>query len=181
MSAIVTRFAPSPTGLLHLGHAYSGLIGWRAARDAGGRFLLRIEDIDASRCREEFVAAIIEDLSWLGLDWDGAVRRQSEHLEDYRAALEKLQAAGLIYPCFCTRAAIKAEIARAVDAPQGEEGALYPGTCRCVSEPERGRRIATGESFALRLDVARAMARVGALYWDDEERGRIEAAPQSRG
>jgi len=181
MPVIVTRFAPSPTGFLHLGHAYSALIGWRVAREAGGRFLLRIEDIDRARCREEFVAAILEDLAWLGLDWDGAVRRQSEHFDDYRAALGKLDAQRLIYPCFCTRAAIKAEIARAVDAPQGEEGPLYPGTCRSLSEEERERRRGAGESFALRLDVTKAVALTGPLFWEDEQRGRIAAAPEALG
>jgi glutamyl-Q tRNA(Asp) synthetase len=181
MANIVTRFAPSPTGLLHLGHAYSALIGWRAARQAGGQFLLRIEDIDALRCREEFVAAIVEDLSWLGLDWDGAVRRQSEHLDDYRAALDRLIDEALVYPCFCTRAAIKAEIARAVDAPQGEAEALYPGTCRNLADDERAQRLGAGESFALRLDVAKAVARAGALYWDDDEKGRVTAEPGSLG
>src|SRR5690348_4152946 len=127
---IVTRFAPSPTGYLHLGHAYSALFAWRAARAANGRFLLRIEDIDRARCRPEFTNAILEDLAWLGLDWDGAVRKQSERFGDYRAALDKLAARGLIYPCFCTRADIAAEIARAGGAPQGEDGPLYPGTCR---------------------------------------------------
>src|ERR1700733_2172327 len=129
---IVTRFAPSPTGYLHLGHAYSALIGWRAAREAGGRFLLRIEDIDLGRCKPEFTAAIREDLAWLGIDWDGEVRKQSEHFADYEAALDKLDIAGLIYPCFCTRAEIAAEIARAGGAPQGEEGRIYPGTCRAL-------------------------------------------------
>jgi len=181
MTEIVTRFAPSPTGLLHLGHAYSALIGWRTARQAGGKFFLRIEDIDASRCREEFVVAISADLRWLGLDWDGEVRRQSQHLDDYRAALEKLDAMGLLYPCFCTRAAIKAEIARAVDAPQGEEGPLYPGTCRDLGQGERARRRATGENFALRLDIAKAVALVGALTWDDEDMGRIAATPEKLG
>jgi len=181
MTEIVTRFAPSPTGLLHLGHAYSALIGWRAARQAGGKFFLRIEDIDASRCREAFVGTIIEDLKWLGLDWDGAVRRQSQHLDDYRAALEKLDAMALIYPCFCTRAAIKAEVARAVDAPQGEEGPLYPGTCRGLSQSERARRRAAGENFALRLDITKAVALAGALSWVDEGRGRIAATPEKFG
>src|SRR5690349_10680980 len=105
---VVTRFAPSPTGLLHLGHAYSALFGWRAARESGGRFLLRLEDIDRTRCRPEFAQAILDDLAWLGLDWDGEVRRQSEHFDDYRAALDRLGAAGLLYPCFCTRGEIRA-------------------------------------------------------------------------
>jgi glutamyl-Q tRNA(Asp) synthetase len=181
MSETVTRFAPSPTGLLHLGHAYSALFAWRQAREAGGRFLLRIEDIDAARCREEFVAAIEEDLRWLGLDWDGAARRQSQHLDDYRAALATLEALDLVYPCFCTRAEIKAEIARAVDAPQGEEGPLYPGTCRRLTAAERARRRQAGESFALRLDAGKAIALTGPLFWEDAERGRIEARPQASG
>src|SRR5580658_5268066 len=116
---VVTRFAPSPTGYLHLGHVRPALEGWRAAREAGGRFLLRVEDIDQTRCRSEFAAAIPEDLAWLGLDWDGPVRVQSEHFADYRRALDVLQRKGLLYPCFCTRAAIAAEIAAAAGAPQG--------------------------------------------------------------
>jgi glutamyl-Q tRNA(Asp) synthetase len=178
---IVTRFAPSPTGYLHLGHAYSALIAWRAAREAGGKFLLRIEDIDLTRCRPEFTAAIVEDLAWLGLDWDGAVRRQSEHFDDYEAALDRLDVAGVIYPCFCTRAAIAAEIARAGEAPQGEEGPVYPGTCRDLPAEERLCRIAAGESFALRLDVARALARTGPLDWEEYDHGTIAARPELLG
>ena len=158
---VVTRFAPSPTGLLHLGTAYAALFAWRRAREAGGRFLLRIEDTDAGRCRPEFTAAILEDLAWLGLDWDGAVRRQSEHLDDYQAALDRLAARGLLYPCFCTRAEIAAEIARADAAPHGNDGPLYPGTCRRLSTAERAARIAAGAAYALRLDSARAAAQVG--------------------
>jgi glutamyl-Q tRNA(Asp) synthetase len=175
MSAIVTRFAPSPTGLLHLGHAYAALIGWRAAREAGGRFLLRIEDIDRMRCRSEFSAAILEDLVWLGLDWDGPVRVQSEHFADYRRALDRLQHKGVLYPCFCTRAAIAAEIAAAAGAPQGPDGPLYPGTCRALSAADRAQRIAAGESFALRLDAARAQTLAGPLWWEDRAQGRITA------
>jgi glutamyl-Q tRNA(Asp) synthetase len=175
--SVVTRFAPSPTGYLHLGHAYSALVGWRAARAAGGRFLLRLEDIDRARCRPEFAAAIPEDLAWLGLDWDGPVRVQSEHFADYRAALDRLAAASLLYPCFCSRTAIKAEVARAAAAPHGPDGPLYPGTCRALGAAERARRIEGGESFALRLDMAAAVARAGALFWEDELEGRIEAAP----
>src|SRR5713101_7847328 len=115
---VVTRFAPSPTGYLHLGHVRSALEGWQAAREAGGRFLLRLEDIDHTRCRPHFAAAIVEDLAWLGFDWDGPIRRQSEHFADYHTALARLDAAGLIYPCFCTRRDIQAEIARAGGAPQ---------------------------------------------------------------
>ena len=178
---IVTRFAPSPTGLLHLGHAYAALFAWRRARAAGGRFLLRIEDIDASRCRADFAAAIVEDLAWLGLDWDGAVRHQSQHLADYRAALDRLAALGLVYPCFCTRAAIRAEIARALDAPQGPAGPVYPGTCRTLAEAARARRMAAGEPFVLRLDVAASLARTGTLEWHDERAGMVTADPLALG
>ena len=181
MSAVVTRFAPSPTGYLHLGHAHSALIGWRAARQAGGSFLLRIEDIDKTRCRPEFTAAILEDLAWLGLDWDGDVRVQSEHFADYRAALDRLGPRGLLYPCFCSRAAIKAEVARAGMAPHGAEGPPYPGTCRALSAGERARRIEAGESFALRLDMAKALALTGPLWWEDDAAGRVAADPASHG
>jgi len=181
MSDTVTRFAPSPTGYLHLGHAHSALLGWRLARAAGGRFLLRIEDIDAARCRPEFTAAIAEDLAWLGLDWDGPVRVQSEHLGEYRVALDRLAAEGLIYPCFCTRAAIKAEAVQAAAAPQGEATLIYPGTCRGLDQAERERRMAEGEPFALRLDMAAAIARAGVLYWEDATAGRVTAAPEAFG
>jgi glutamyl-Q tRNA(Asp) synthetase len=181
MRAVVTRFAPSPTGLLHLGHAYSALVAWRAAREAGGRFLLRLEDIDRTRCRPEFAAAILEDLAWLGLDWDGPVRVQSEHLADYQTALDRLDVTGVIYPCFCTRTAIAAEIARAGAAPHGDDGPLYPGTCRTLATEVRVRRLAAGESFALRLDMARALVRTGLLQWEEEGRGIIAAEPQRLG
>ncbi len=180
-SAPVTRFAPSPTGLLHLGHAHSALFAWRAARRASGRFLLRIEDIDRGRCRPEFEAAIFEDLAWLGLTWEEPVRRQSAHLDDYRAALERLAARGLVYPCFCTRKEIQAEIARAGRAPHGPEGPLYPGLCRGLSADEGQSRIAGGESHALRLDLARALESVGDLAWEDLGEGMIEATPEVLG
>lgn len=173
---IVTRFAPSPTGRLHLGHAYSALFAWRKARDAGGKFLLRIEDIDRARCRDEFVAGIEEDLRWLGIDWDGDVRRQSEHFADYRAALDRLDAIGVLYPCFCTRA----DIARAASAPHGADP-VYPGTCRHLSADERRQRIETGAAYALRLDVERAFERTGPLDWIDEGLGTVEANPLSLG
>jgi glutamyl-Q tRNA(Asp) synthetase len=178
---IVTRFAPSPTGLLHLGHAYSALVAWRAARAAGGRFLLRLEDIDPIRCRPEFAAAILADLAWLGLDWDGPVRRQSEHLDDYRSALARLDGKGLVYPCFCTRGSVQREIAGAGGAPHGAEGSLYPGICRALAPAERAERIASGEAYALRLDAARAAAIAGPLFWQDEVAGRIAADPLSHG
>jgi glutamyl-Q tRNA(Asp) synthetase len=177
----VTRFAPSPTGYLHLGHAYSALVAWQRARREGGRFLLRLEDIDTTRCRPDYADAALDDLAWLGLDWDGEVRRQSAHFPDYRAALDRLASRDLIYPCFCTRAEIQAEIARAGSAPHGPEGPLYPGTCRRLDSGERARRQESGEAFALRLDVARAVALTGALDWIDEQSGVVRADPASHG
>jgi len=172
---IVTRFAPSPTGYLHLGHAYSALTAWRASRAAGGKFLLRIEDIDKARCKPEFTDAILEDLAWLGIDWDGAVRKQSEHFAAYEAALDKLDVRGVIYPCFCSRA----EIARAGAAPQGDEGLIfYPGTCRNLPVEERLRRIAAGASFGLRLDVARALAHRAPLEWEEDAGGVMTVNPE---
>jgi glutamyl-Q tRNA(Asp) synthetase len=179
---IVTRFAPSPTGLLHLGHAHSALSGWRRARAAGGGFLLRIEDIDPTRCRPEFTDAILADLAWLGLEWDGPVRVQSEHLGEYRLALDALAARGLLYPCFCTRADIAREIAASAAAPHlapmGPDGPLYPGTCRRLPEAERAARIAAGEAHALRLDMARALALAPrGLSFQEEGEGRIACDP----
>jgi glutamyl-Q tRNA(Asp) synthetase len=181
---VVTRFAPSPTGYLHLGHVRSALEGWRAARTAGGRFLLRLEDIDQGRCRDEFAAAILDDLAWLGLAWEGPVRRQSEHFDDYRRALDRLATLGVIYPCFCTRRAIRAEIAHAGGAPQGEAGPLYPGTCRRLSSMERGEKQGSGLDYALRLDFARAQAFTGPLEWIEEGGGeprRVLADPAALG
>jgi glutamyl-Q tRNA(Asp) synthetase len=151
MMPIVTRFAPSPTGRLHLGHAYSAVLAHDRARAAGGRFLLRIEDIDGTRSRGEHVAAIEADLCWLGLEWDGPMVFQSARLDVYAAALERLRGMGLLYPCFCTRA----EIAASLSAPHGAE-AVYPGTCRGLSEDARAARIAAGAQHAWRLDMARA-------------------------
>lgn len=175
---VVTRFAPSPTGWLHLGHAFAALFAFEEARKAGGRFLVRIEDIDRSRVRPEYEAAIFDDLAWLGLEWEQPVRRQSEHFGDYWAALGRLEAQGLLYPCFCTRKEIQDEIGRADHAPQGPDGALYPGTCRSKTETERRERIAAGQSYALRLDVAKAVAQIGAdLFWKDADRGVQKAEP----
>lgn len=175
---LVTRFAPSPTGYLHLGHAYSALRAWRRARAAGGRFLLRLEDIDPGRCRPEFAAAILEDLGWLGLDWDGAVRAQSAHFPQYRAVLEGLRGRGLIYPCFCTRAEIAREAAAAAAAPHGPEGPVYPGTCRALSREERAARLEAGEAHVWRLDMARALAEApGELFFEEEGEGRLACAP----
>jgi glutamyl-Q tRNA(Asp) synthetase len=182
---IVTRFAPSPTGLLHLGHAHAALFAWHAAQAAGGRFLLRIEDIDIGRCRPEYETALMEDLAWLGLSWPQPVRRQSAHLADYRAALDELNGQGLLYPCFCTRRDIADEIARSGAAPHltpmGPDGPIYPGICRHLNADERARRIAAGEAYALRLEVAKASALAGPLHWHDRARGTIAATPEMFG
>jgi glutamyl-Q tRNA(Asp) synthetase len=173
----VTRFAPSPTGQLHLGHAHSALFAHRIARAAGGKFLLRLEDIDPGRCRPAFAAAILEDLAWLGLAWQGPVRVQSQHLPDYRAVLDQLSARGLLYPCFCTRADIAREIAASAHAPHGPDGVLYPGTCRALSPAERQARIDAGTPYALRLDMGRAVAEAGALTFIDGE-DTVTATPE---
>ncbi len=187
----VFRFAPSPNGHLHLGHAYSALLNFDRARETGGRLLLRIEDIDATRCRPEYETAIDEDLAWLGIAWETPVRRQSEHLADYRAALEKLSALGLVYPAFESRA----EIARLVAAreadgpwPRDPDGApLYPGDAKSLAAGERSRLIDTGAPYALRLDMAAACRRVAGLTWNelgegpDGERGTVAARPEAWG
>jgi len=178
---LVTRFAPSPTGLLHLGHAFSALFGWTAARRECGRFLLRIEDVDTGRCRPEFETALVEDLTWLGLDWERPVRKQSEHWDDYRAALERLRSMGVVYPCFCTRAEIAAEIARSASAPQGPDGPLYPGTCRRLDPALVAERLAEGCAHAWRLDVERARRLIGPLDWYDRARGRFVCRPDIMG
>ena len=183
MSTVVTRFAPSPTGALHLGHAFAALTAWHRARDAGGRFLLRLEDIDPTRCRPAFAAAIVADLTWLGLDWDGAVRVQSEHLDDYRAVLARLEARGLVYPCFCTRAEIARELAASAAAPHAPDGAaLYPGTCRRLGPAERAARRAAGQTFALRLDMERALAALTEpLTWREEGEATLPCHPERFG
>lgn len=165
MTQPVFRFAPSPNGRLHLGHAYSALINAELAQRFGGRFLLRIEDIDVTRCRPEFERAIYEDLAWLGLSWEEPVRRQSEHFGAYRAALATLREGGLVYPCFCSRKDIAAAALRAARAgkpwPRDPDGApLYPGTCRALEAGEVARRIAAGAPHAWRIDIARAGAAV---------------------
>lgn len=177
----VTRFAPSPTGRLHLGHAYSAWFTWAQAAAGGGRFLLRIEDIDRGRCRPEFEAGIFEDLRWLGLTWETPVRRQSDHLEDYATALGGLRAQGLIYPCFCTRKDIAAEIAAAGHAPHGPDGPLYPGTCRDLDAARAEDRMAAGEAYALRLKTDAAAAMTGPLAWIDLDRGEQTARPEMFG
>ncbi|HVZ08721.1 tRNA glutamyl-Q(34) synthetase GluQRS [Rhodopila sp.] len=181
--SVTTRFAPSPTGFLHLGHAASALFAWRQARAVpDGRFLLRLEDIDPTRCRPAYAEAIRHDLTWLGLTWDGPVRVQSEHLEAYRAALDRLAAEGLLYPCFCTRADILREVADSATAPHAPDGSLvYPGTCRALSPAARGDRIAAGERFALRLDMVAALVRAGRLTFRELGQGTIACDPERFG
>lgn len=191
MAPPVFRFAPSPNGYLHLGHAYSALLNFDRAREAGGRFLLRIEDIDATRCRPEFETAIDEDLAWLGIVWETPVRRQSEHLADYRSALEELAALGLVYPAFESRAEIaKLVAAREADGPwpRDPDGApIYPGDAKSLSAGERARLIASGAPYALRLDMAGACRRVTSLSWNelgagpDGECGVVQARPEAWG
>jgi len=187
----VFRFAPSPNGYLHLGHAYSALLNFDLARASGGRFLLRIEDIDATRCRPEFEAAIYEDLAWLGISWETPVRRQSEHFANYRDALEKLAGLGLIYPSFESRA----ELARLAAQREGEapwprdpDGVpLYPGAAKSLPPDQRARLIGQGAPYALRLDMAAALARAGEMRWTehgegpDGETGSVTARPEAWG
>jgi glutamyl-Q tRNA(Asp) synthetase len=187
----VFRFAPSPNGYLHLGHAYSALLNFELARQTGGRFLLRIEDIDAARCRPEYETAIYEDLAWLGIAWETPVRRQSEHFDAYHEAIARLSAHGLIYPSFESRA----EIARLVSDkeahgawPRDPDGApLYPGTARSLPAEARDRLIGQGLPFALRLDMAAAVARTGQLGWREQgegpggETGDVAARPEAWG
>lgn len=173
-----TRFAPSPTGQLHLGHAFSAVLAAGVAQATGGTFRLRIEDIDASRCRPEHEGGLRQDLAWLGLNWPEPVRRQSEHMADYAAALARLAALGLIYPCFCTRSEIAAEVAASPSAPHGPDGALYPGTCRHLSPAEVAARQASGAPFALRLRMAAALEQAGGdLVWTDLFAGTVAADP----
>jgi glutamyl-Q tRNA(Asp) synthetase len=174
----VTRFAPSPTGYLHVGHAYSALFACEAARASGGLFRLRIEDIDTGRCRPEFEQAIYDDLRWLGLLWDGPARRQSDQFDVYAKALAELRRLGVVYPCFCTRKQIRHEVEEAGRAPHGPSGEpLYPGVCRGLERAIAEARIARGEPFAWRLDTARALAQTGPLTWYDHRAGEVPADP----
>ncbi len=180
---VTTRFAPSPTGFMHLGHAFAALAAFEAARESRGRFLVRIEDIDATRCRPEFEQAIYDDLAWLGSDifgfaWEKPVRRQSEHMADYSEAVAKLESGGFVYPCFCTRAQILAEVSKAASAPHEPAAPVYPGTCRTLPAEIRAARIARGDAYALRLNLARALARTGKLTFHERGRGEIPARPE---
>ncbi len=183
MTGIVTRFAPSPTGYLHLGHAYSAIFSYNTAKKQGGQFILRIEDIDPVRCKAEYVEGIFEDLAWLGLEWETPVRIQSEHMQDYQNAISRLEAMGVLYPCFCTRKAILEEVARAGYAPHGPEGTIYPGTCKNLPDKERKNLIAEGHVYALRLDLEAALKLVNPanLYWMEERGEKKIARPEILG
>ncbi len=186
------RFAPSPNGYLHLGHAYSALLNFDLARQAGGRFLLRVEDIDANRCKPQFEAAIYQDLAWLGIAWEQPVRRQSSHLPLYREALEKLSAEGLVYPSFESRAETAAWVAQREAGgarwPRDPDGApIYPGAARLLTPDARAQLLESDAPYALRLDMAAAIARVGDLTWNElgqgpaGESGAITAQPEAWG
>jgi glutamyl-Q tRNA(Asp) synthetase len=164
----IFRFAPSPNGYLHLGHAYSALLNANMARESGGRLLLRIEDIDIARCRLEYERAIYEDLAWIGFKWEEPVRRQSQHLADYVQALDSLRERRLVYPCFCTRGDISRAIAGRPNWPRDPDGSsLYPGTCRQLNAAERAARLASDEGAAWRLNMEKAIALVGPLTWSE--------------
>lgn len=187
MTKPVFRFAPSPNGPLHLGHALSAMLNHDLARAAGGRFLVRIEDIDGERARADHVAGIFADLDWLGLAYERPIRFQSAHVADYRAAIGRLQAMGLVYPSFATRAAIQAAIERREQAggrphPRDPDGApLYPGLDRDLDTTEADRRIAAGEPHALRLRMAEAAALAGPLSWREADEGEVAADPRPWG
>jgi glutamyl-Q tRNA(Asp) synthetase len=177
--SFTTRFAPSPTGYLHLGHAYSALTTFDAARAANGRFILRVEDIDQGRARDEFEVAIHEDLAWLGLEWETPVRRQSEHMGDYAAALQKLIDANLVYRCFRTRREIADAIA---SAPHGESGEMFRG--EALPPAEEAERLKNNEAFAWRLSLKKARAALGPAYFTltfEDETGRVRADPEQHG
>ena len=183
---VITRFAPSPTGYLHLGHAYSARLAHDFAVKQGGRFLLRVEDIDQGRCKAEYEQAIYDDLSWVGLRWEAPVRRQSDHMFDYSKALDILNQKGVLFPCFCTRKEIRREIEKSASAPHditqhSPEGPLYPGTCRKLLPTERQARIDGGTAYALRLDMNKALETVGGekLIWTDLDAGEQHATPDT--
>ena len=185
---IITRFAPSPTGYLHQGHAYSATLAHDFARDHGGRFLLRVEDIDRGRCKSVFEQAIYEDLAWVGLSWEEPVRRQSDHMADYGRVLDNLHQKGLLYPCFCSRRDIRREIANSSRAPHdlsqhSPEGPLYPGTCRALTADDAAVRQAAATPYALRLDMAKALEMVAGetLTWTDLDAGEQTATPELLG
>jgi len=167
-----TRFAPSPTGHMHLGHVFSALFSYEVAKKLGGKFILRIEDIDSQRSSKVFEESIYEDLEWLQIKYSTDIRYQADHMDDYKGAIKELQKLGMVYPCFCSRSDIKAEIMRAGNAPHEEEASIYPGTCRRLSKEERIEKIATGTSFAWRLNIRAAAKKLGNLVWRDLRLGK---------
>ncbi len=173
-----SRFAPSPTGYLHIGHAYSAIFAYNKAKQNNGRFILRIEDIDLERSKPEYKQAIFEDLKWLGLSWEHPVREQSKHFQQYKKALDALYKKGVLYPCFCTRKKIRDEQSASASAPHGPEGLLYPRTCRHISKEQRDHNTDNGMPFAVRLDVEKAINLVsGNLKWIEESKGEMTATP----
>ena len=167
-----TRFAPSPTGHMHLGHVFSALFAYEAAKKLGGKFILRIEDIDSQRSSKVFEESIYEDLEWLQIKYSTDIRYQADHMDDYKGAIKELQKLDMVYPCFCSRSDIKAEIMRAGNAPHEEETSIYPGTCRRLSKEERIKKIAIGTSFAWRLNIRAAAKKLGNLVWRDLRLGK---------
>lgn len=181
--SVITRFAPSPTGHLHLGHAYAALFAEKCARQSDGQFLLRMEDIDTSRVREEYYTAIREDLDWLGIEWDEELPTQLTRLDRYQQAIATLRELGVLYPCFCTRKQITTELANLPSAPHGPDGAIYPGTCKILTAAERADKLHTAreEEVSWRLNVQRASELTGQLLWHDIARGDQAASPEQFG
>jgi len=179
---MITRFAPSPTGKLHAGHAFSALLAWHFSRRKTGKFVLRMEDIDQQRCRPEFDDIMKQDLRWLGIQWADPVRHQSDHLAMYQSMADQLFDLGLLYPCFCTRREIQRELEAAGYAPQDNQPTAYPGTCRRLTESEQQQRISAGHDYSLRLNVERAVDRVGGnLIWNDLLNGPQPVQPDLLG
>ena len=177
----VTRFAPSPSGHLHLGHAFSTLLAAKAVKDNHGRFLLRIEDIDPVRCSPDFEDAIYEDLAWLGLEWETPIRRQSDQYADYKTAIDSLNHKNLLYPCFCTRKEIRAEILKSGNAPHGPDGFLYPGTCRTMAQANVDEKNSADAPYALRLNVEKAMKTITTPLTFQEKGIEVLAEPETLG
>ena len=169
-----TRFAPSPTGHLHLGHIFSAFFAFEASKILGGEFIVRIEDIDPQRSRAHFEKSIFDDLDWIGIKYRKDIRRQSEKMSDYKAAIEELDRLNIIYPCFCTRSEIQAEILRAGNAPHGIDHSIYPGTCRRLSKSEKEKKIKQNKNFAWRINIRAAAKKVGKLFWNDIRLGQHE-------
>ena len=175
---MIARFAPSPTGPLHLGHAYAAVFAYELVMEKGGRFLLRFEDIDVTRVRDQYYLAIERDLVWLGIHWDGTPIRQKDRLPAYTESLQKLKSLHVVYPCFCTRREIQQELKSMIHAPHGSEGeAIYPGTCRDLTPTERAERIGQGQAHCWRLDARRAIELTGPLVFEDQIKGRLDVDP----